>query len=200
MNNRLVAAVMLVAGPSLWISGPQAAEITSTASTVESDTAAAALDNLYPVDDITEIIINRNPDGDRFTEARQINIIPDNTFNIDPGPIIRSGAALDMGQVVLTTAGTQNGTPGGEPIDPAIGAVGTGGNYNYGNSSIRGGNPQIQNTASFDLVANGLGPTNVVPAGPGVRQSSVRHIPEPMSLVLLGTGLIGFAFIRRKRA
>jgi hypothetical protein len=108
-----------------------------------------------------------------------------------------------MGQVLLAAAG--NGAPPGHPFDLIIGPPGAGETYANANSSITTHNPHIQNTATFDLVANGLAPTTTVTAvnfsfgsEAHFHLPGVRHIPEPMSIALLGTGLIGLALFRRK--
>jgi hypothetical protein len=132
-----------------------------------------------------------------------IDIGSDGTFGIDPGTITHWGATLDMGQVLLTTSGS--GAPGGKPIDLIIGPPDGVGLYSSANSSITGRNPQIQSTAAFDLLAHGLGPTSVVTgvsfsfgSRPDFRLTG-HKIPEPASLTLLGSGLIGLVLYRRRK-
>jgi hypothetical protein len=108
-----------------------------------------------------------------------------------------------MGQVLLAAAGP--GAPGGQPFDLIIGPPGAGGTYSNANSSTNVHNPHIQDTGTFNLVVNGLGPTTLVNqvtfsfgTGPDFRLAGVQRVPEPMSIVVLGSGLIGLILIRRR--
>jgi hypothetical protein len=159
-----LAAVVLAAGLSLWISKPQAAQL--TLNVVESYTSGPPIGGLSTMHGDIETLIYRNSQGDTVTETRQINLPDadaDKTFDVDPGPIAQWGAT----PVFL---------PGADNAKP----------------SVAGNNFQANND-TFDLIASGLGPTRAVGLSSAVR------VPEPMSIVLLGVGLLGLSLIRRKR-
>ena len=177
---------------------PVEASATITTGTNSLIVSLSNLEASLEISDI-EIILSNTSSSVSLTGSTGtlIDVNPGGTFDVDSGPITHWAATLDMGQVLSAAAG--NGAPPGHPFDLIIGPPGTSGTYSNANSSIT---THIQNTATFDLVANGLGPTTTVTAvnfsfvsdaPPGV-----RRIPEPMSIGLLGTGLIGLAFVRRK--
>ncbi len=102
---------------------------------------------------------------------------------------------------------------GSRPTDLIIGPAGVGGQYTNANSSITGKNPEIQGAGTFDLTFAGITDTTTVadvtflfgtggdplPSLPGVSDNPSAVTPEPSSLLLVGTGTMGAAFLLRRR-
>ena len=93
-------------------------------------------------------------------------------FDVDPGPITEREAVLDIVQIVLAAA--------------------------EGNPAFSEGNPRVRNTAAFDLVADGLGPTTITKRGAGRFGSGFDFSLLRIFLVLLGTVVAGLALARWK--
>ncbi len=129
----------------------------------------------------------------------------DGTFDVLVGPITQWSGSLDMSQVMSNASGP--GAPLGQSLDLTISPVRRGGGFDTANSAIGAANPFVQSGGTFNLVANGLGPTtlaNQVTFGLGgvsalSRAVAVQAVPEPMSIALLGSGLIGLALMRYRR-
>ena len=93
-------------------------------------------------------------------------------FDVDPSLITEREAALDIVQIVLAAA--------------------------EGNPAFSESNPRVRNTAAFDLVANGLGPTAITKRGAGRFGSGFDFSLLRIFLVLLGTVVAGIALARWK--
>ena len=132
-----------------------------------------------------------------------INIAPGGGVTPASGPITHWGAVSGTAGFFLAAAGI--GAPGGSPVDLIIGS----GPYTNANPSITGRNPQIEVTGTFNLAATGTtsttvitgvtfefgtGPDSFLPGSP-----AVTPVPEPTAWALLGTGLLGLAFVCRRK-
>jgi len=113
--------------------------------------------------------------------------------------------ALDAG--TCPSACHLNDLGGGQPIDGIIGPANGSGVYSNANGSIAGNgphNPFLNQTGTFTITAAGVTTASTisavdisfgtVPSGPGT-----NNTPEPGTLVLFGSGLLGVAGIVRRR-
>jgi hypothetical protein len=110
--------------------------------------------------------------GAMLEVAPQTKIDAAEIFDVDPGPITEREAALDIVQIVLAAA--------------------------EGNPAFSEGNPRVRNTAAFDLVSDGLGPTTITKRGAGRFGSGFDFSLLRIFLVLLGTVVAGLALARWK--
>jgi hypothetical protein len=138
------------------------------------------------------------------SSGQEITVNADRTFTL--GGIVATGWALNNnvgGGLQLNVLGTVTG-----PSHLIIGPPAAGGTYSAGNSSIVGNgphNPFLNGSATFHITGlSGVTSETTVTsaifsfgsqAGNDVPSGAV---PEPMSMTLIGSGLIGFYFIRRR--
>ena len=136
------------------------------------------------------------------TASGQLIDISGGSFVLDASTISHWGAGKSAATVTLETIGTFGG--GGQPNDLIIGPP----PYTSTNSGVSNFNPYIQNTGTFGLSVPGITSDTTVTAvnflfgtlPETTLGGTVTRAPEPMSLMLLGTGVIGLGLMRRRTA
>jgi hypothetical protein len=133
-------------------------------------------------------------------------------YTTSPGPPFHWGVGLNPAnpsQILLATAGPNAFF--GTPINMIIGPTDGSGNYSNANSSITDGHfsPYINGTGTFVFPVTGITPSTTITSvsfdfgtGPDTVLPGVpvtTPVPEPNSLVLLGSGLITTAAFHQWR-
>lgn len=135
-----------------------------------------------------------------------------NTFSIDgtgAASAVTSGVSLGWGVSASANTISLNGLGGANtPKDLLVGLPCASGSYCNGNGSINanpGHNPFAQNGATFTIGATGVTSTTAInsavfsfgtTAGDNV---DGKVVPEPASLLLFGTGLLGLGLLVRRK-
>jgi len=114
-----------------------------------------------------------------------------------------TGATLQWTSDILTTTGAANSNPATcssgatlNPLTTAFGPVVLAGCYDNATAGF-GGSVTVNYTNSFPLgnAVQGTGYSEIVYA----YNTTTTSTPEPVSMVLLGSGLLGFSLLGRKR-
>ena len=143
---------------------------------------------------------------------------------------VNSGGTYSLGTSGTAGWGLKNNVSGGLQLNalgfvgPAgliLGSPGAGGTYSNANSSIAGNSSHfLSHSVSFIIDIAGVTSATTVTSStfsfgttpgqylvkgcmandPSCGLSQVSQVPEPVSLVLTGSGLIGLFFLRRRRA